>query len=179
MSSLILTVIGPDRPGLVSELSQVIRAHEANWLESRMARLAGQFTGIIEVAVPDGAADGLTQELTDLRKSGLRVHVTRVAGDGNAAGEGPQRSLRLELIGHDRPGIVRDLARALAGRGINVTQLETRTVSAPMSGEQLFKAEALLTAPVEADKAELDRALDQLAAELDLDLELAEAAAAV
>ena len=47
--SLVLTVIGPDRPGLVEALSQSIASHDGNWLESRMAKLSGQFAGIVRV----------------------------------------------------------------------------------------------------------------------------------
>ena len=41
--NLVLTVIGKDRPGIVELLSQIVAAHEGNWLESRMAHLAGEF----------------------------------------------------------------------------------------------------------------------------------------
>jgi glycine cleavage system regulatory protein len=39
-TSLVVTVIGNDRPGIVERLSEVVLAAEANWEESRMARLA-------------------------------------------------------------------------------------------------------------------------------------------
>lgn len=175
MTSLILTVIGPDRPGLVDALSQAIKQHDANWLESRMAQLAGQFTGIIHVRVAEEVADALTADLVNLQSRGLTVNVTQAPGSDEvmpADGGGARGAFRLELLGHDRPGIVRDLASALAARSINVVQLETETLSAPMSGEAMFKAVAVLHAPADADADELHDALDHLADELDLDLSL-------
>ncbi len=47
MADLVLTLIGPDRPGLVEAVAEPIAAHGGNWLESRMAHLAGQFAGIV------------------------------------------------------------------------------------------------------------------------------------
>jgi len=174
MISLILTVIGPDRPGLVQALSDTIKRHDANWLESEMAQLVGQFAGIVHVQAPEAAADALTTDLVNLQNKGLAVNVTpaAAASDTLIPGADASRVYRLELLGLDRPGIVRDLASALAARSINVAQLKTHTQSAPMSGELMFKATAQLTAPADAAEDELHDALDRLAADLDLDLSL-------
>lgn len=181
MISLILTVIGPDRPGLVEALSDTIKRHDANWLESEMAQLVGQFAGIVHVQVAEPVADALTADLVNLQNKGLSVQVTPApapgshAGSDSGGGVADTTAYRLELLGLDRPGIVRDLAQALAARSINVAQLKTQTVSAPMSGEQMFKATATLHAPATTAEDELHDALDQLAAALDLDLTLTEA----
>lgn len=176
MISLVLTVVGLDRPGLVDILSETISRHGGNWLESRMAKLVGQFAGIVHVDVPEAEADALTQDLVNLQGRGLLINVTRSAPEPGATDASDPSSARqtllLELIGHDRPGIVRDIASALAARSINVAELETETASAPMSGEPLFKAVATLHAPASADFDELHDALDQIADSLDLDLEL-------
>jgi glycine cleavage system regulatory protein len=115
--SLVLTVIGPDRPGLVELLARTVAEHEANWLESRMSHLEGQFAGLLRVSVASDRTAALSKALAELEALGLRV-MTRTS-------EGPSlppshRSLRLELVGQDRPGIIRDLSRALAARRVNV-----------------------------------------------------------
>ncbi|MEM6459249.1 MAG: ACT domain-containing protein [Planctomycetota bacterium] len=177
--SLVLTVLGPDRPGLVEALSDTIKRHDANWLGSRMARLSGQFAGIVHVHADAAAADALTADLLNLRGRGLVVHVGPGEVETAAADrEVPGRVLDLELLGQDRPGIVRDLAHALAARGINVAELRTATESAAMSGETLFRATACLEAPAAADLDELHDTLDRLAASLDLDLSLSDRPAA-
>ena len=79
--SIVLTLIGPDRPGLVELLAQTVSAHEGNWLESRMSRLAGQFAGILHVEVPENQSEALQRALTTLASNDLRVVVESSAGD--------------------------------------------------------------------------------------------------
>ena len=140
-TSLVLTVIGNDRPGLVSALSDTIAGFEGNWTETRMATLAGKFAGILLVTVPQAQAEALIAALRKLESRGLQVVVERSAESGSAA---PARVLVLELIGQDRPGIVRDISRVLAERGINIEEMESVCLSGSFSGEALFKAQARL-----------------------------------
>ncbi|MCK6548868.1 glycine cleavage system protein R [Myxococcota bacterium] len=170
--ALVLTVIGQDRPGIVESLSRVVAAHEANWEESRMAHLASRFAGILRVTVSQAQADALTRELEGLSSAGLRVTVERTGGVEPAA---PYRTLRLELLGNDRPGIVREISRCLAERGVNIEELETERVSAAMTGGDLFKAQATLRVPPAMTVDELRRALESLANEMMVDLNLGDA----
>jgi glycine cleavage system regulatory protein len=168
-ASLVLTVIGADRPGLVEALSRTIAEHGASWLESRMAHLAGHFAGLLRVSVAESRSSELADALRALEARGLRVIVEA------ALGAGPDVSaprLRLELVGLDRPGIVREISRAIAERGVNVEELESHTSSAPMSGETLFHAAAWLRLPKSADPDELRSALEKLADELMVELSL-------
>ena len=73
MDHLVLTVIAEDQPGLVERLAQCIAEHGGNWLESRMSRMAGQFAGILRVAVPSEAHAALTAALQGLQAQGIRV----------------------------------------------------------------------------------------------------------
>lgn len=153
MASLILTVIGPDRPGLVNALAGAVAGRGGSWLESRMARLGGQFAGIVLVE----AAEGLEDDLRALESQGLRIVVQRSVAEPAAAGE----RLALEVVGNDRPGIVRDVTRVLADCGVNIEELTTGVESGSFSGEALFRATALLRAPdmaaVDAVRAGLER----------------------
>jgi len=169
-ATLVLTVIGPDRPGLVETLSKTIADHDASWLESRMARLAGKFAGVLRIDAPNEQCQPLSDALNKLRDAGLNIAVESSEGPIEPAQNQP---LILNLIGHDRPGIVRDVSRALAQRGVNVVEFHTHVVSAAMTGDPLFKATAELLAPTETNLDELRDALDTLASELDLDLTLA------
>ena len=168
---LVLTVSGPDRPGLVEALSQAIADHRGSWLESRMARLAGHFAGVLRVGVPEEQVDALTQTLKSLESESLQVSVVRSelippVADG--------RRLRLEILGSDRPGIVHEISQALADRGINVDELRTEIMSAPMSGELLFLANAELLIPADLDLDLLRKDLEALAHELMVDVDLDE-----
>ncbi len=165
-TSLVLTVIGPDKPGLVELLSQTVTAHGGNWLESRMSHLAGQFAGILRVGVPEPAADELTTALEGLGALGLRVVVTRSEAEPPAE----SRPIVLELVGHDRAGIVRDIARVLAARGVNVEEFSSGFESAAMSGEMLFKATARLRLPASLSVDELRADLEEIASDLMVDV---------
>lgn len=167
---LVLTIVGPDRPGLVGLLSERAAAHGANWLESRMANLAGQFAGIVHLELPAGNVDALIAGIAQLESEGL--HVTAARGDGVASP--PPRRLHLELVGQDRPGIVREISAALARRAVSIDELTTDCVSGSMSGESLFRAQAQLRLPAGVSARELRTDLEGIAADLMVDVTLDE-----
>lgn len=172
-TSLVVTAIGPDRPGIVNEISDVAQRFGANWAGSRMANLAGQFAGMVHFEVPDERAEALEKALGALESRHLRIVVAR----SQSAGAVPaRRRVFLELVGHDRPGIVRDLSASLAQHGVSIEELETHVASAAMSGEHLFKVKAMLAVPAELGNAELQTGLESLANEMMVDLELGEPA---
>src|SRR5687767_15922282 len=98
---LVLTLLGPDRPGLVEAVADTIAAHGGNWLESRMAHLAGRFAGILRVELPAERLPGLEEALARLQSRGLRITVEPSAAERPPAQ--PARIMALELVGLDRP----------------------------------------------------------------------------
>lgn len=166
-TTLVLTVIGDDRPGLVEQLAQVIACNAGNWLESSMSQLAGKFAGILRVSVPDEQAEQLISELQSLSGS-LKLVIEK--GDGDLLPE-PSQSLHLSLIGNDRPGIIREISAALARQRVNVEELDTECTIAPMSGETLFNARVRLKVPADLNLDELQRGLEQIADDLIVDIQ--------
>ncbi|MCG6920916.1 MAG: glycine cleavage system protein R [Acidobacteria bacterium] len=171
MTDLVLTLIGPDRPGLVESLAKRVAAYGGNWLESRMAHLAGQFAGILRVEVAAESIPALEAALAELEAEGLRV----VARGGSKSADTDRKAMELQLVGQDHPGIVRDVAQILLQHGVNVEELTTDHVSAPMSGGQLFSARARLHVPAGTDTEHLRRDLEKIADDLMVDLTLAQA----
>ena len=171
--SLVLTVIGDDRPGLVERLAAAISEHQGNWLESSMSHLSGKFAGIVCVGVATARAEALKAALAGL--SGLRVTCEEsVPGDAGAVAATGNRRLKLSLVGHDRIGIVREVSQVLTRHAINVEALNTRTASAPMSAEILFHANAVLTASPTLDARALTADLERLSNDLMVDITLDE-----
>lgn len=170
--SLVLTLIGEDRPGLVELLSQTVAAHEGNWLESRMSHMAGRFAGILRARVPVTRAEALTEALLALESRGLRVTIEQSEYEETDI---QVRRISLDLVGADRAGIIRDISRALADRQINVDELLTECKSAPMSGELLFRANAKLRVPLETKTDELFDALEAIADDLMVDITFGDA----
>ncbi len=166
-SSLILTLIGPDRPGLVRILAELVAERGGSWLESRMARLSGQFAGIALVSVPPAEIAALTGALEQLQDQGLRVTVRAGADEPSLP---PQTVLQVEVVGHDRPGIVRDFTQALWNCGVNIEELTTDVLSGSFSGESLFRAEARLRAPSAEAAGKIRSALEHLGNELMVDI---------
>ena len=165
---LVLTVIGNDRPGLVEELSTTISAHQGNWLEASMSHLAGQFAGIVRVALPDAKVAPLQGALRNL----AHLQISTAASSTDTVAEG--RTLLLALVGHDRIGIVREVTQVLARHAVNVEKLTTYTASAPMSAETLFHASAELRAAPALDARALKTELENLSDDLMVDISIVE-----
>jgi glycine cleavage system regulatory protein len=161
-----MTVIGPDRPGLVRILSDAVASHGGNWLESRMARLSGQFAGIVRVECPASAADALVEALHALSKEDIVIQVVRE----EAPPAEVRRTLAVDVVGNDRPGIVRDLAAAIANAGGNVEELTTGLESAPMSGHPIFRAHGIISIPENSDASDLTTAIENLGGDLSVDV---------
>ncbi|WP_271410309.1 glycine cleavage system protein R [Pseudomonas sp. Q1-7] len=168
MDHLVLTVIAADQPGLVERVAQCIAAHGGNWLESRMSRMAGQFAGILRVAVAAEGHDELVEALQGLSAHGIRVMLAQSGIEPSCT----WKPIRLDLVGNDRPGIVRDITRLLAELGVNLESLVTEVMPAPMSSEPLFHAEALLAVPLTLSLDTLQAKLESLADELMVELNL-------
>lgn len=166
MATFVLTAIGDDRAGLVNALADVVAEHGGNWEQSQMAELAGKFAGIVMVTVPDGRADELLTAL-DALDGVLDVQAHRGGDDQPVA-----RRAALELMGTDRPGIVREISAVLARHGVSIDQLVTATREAPMAGGMLFEADAVLELPPGVTAASLRAALESVADELMVEIDL-------
>jgi glycine cleavage system regulatory protein len=168
MDQLVLTVYAQDKPGQLDRLAQCILTHEGNWLESRLSRMAGQFAGIVSVAVAPAAGAALRASLAELAGHGIQV----IVADGGVQPSAEWRPIAMELVGNDRPGIVRDITCLLAEHGVNLERLVTDVRPAPMSNEPLFHAEAVLAVPLDVEMGALQGQLEALADELMVELVL-------
>lgn len=164
---LVIALVGRDRPGLVNAVSETVTAGGGNWLDTRMASLAGQFAGIVLVSVPREKENALVAALRQLETRGLRLIVeSSVDTSLSASGE----MLSLELVGHDRPGIVRDLSRALAALQVSIVEMESERTDGSFSGEPMFKAHARLQLPAGVSGEQVRRSIEELANELMVDI---------
>jgi glycine cleavage system regulatory protein len=166
-----MTIISPDRTGLVESIARTVAAHGGNWLESRMCRLGGEFAGILRIEIPEENKSALTDALQKLQQHGLQI---LVRADPSAPPAATGRQTKLEIVGSDRPGIVREITSALARAGVNVEEFFSEVVSAPMSGETLFKAGVRLQLPERCDLAALKTDLERIAADLLVDVAFVE-----
>lgn len=159
--SFVLTVIADDKPGIVEQVASVIREHQGNWLESRMATMAGKFAGILRIEVAEDNSDKLIAALTALTEQGIEVRTERGTAEQTATVH-----LTLSVIGNDRPGIVQEVTSVLAQHQVNVQELITGCFAAEMSATPTFRAEAELEVPEDFDQDGLADDLESLSDEL-------------
>ena len=171
-TSIVLTMIGEDEPGLVEAVARTVAAHQGNWLESSMSHMAGKVAGIARVEVPDSETGALSDALAKLGARGLRVAVESCASI--EAGKSLPLA-HLELVGSDHPGIVHDISKVLTRCQVNIEELNTEIVGAPMSGEPLFRATAQLRLPTGLTQQDLERELEKVAESLMVEVRLGDA----
>jgi glycine cleavage system regulatory protein len=169
---LVMTIIARDRPGLVDLVAGTIAEHGGNWLESRMSHLGGQFAGILRVLAPAEQEGALKAALHALETQGVTIVIQE---DNEPSAEMDTRAgAWLEIVGQDRPGIVRQISSALAGFGVNVEELHSECSSAPMSGETLFSARIKVQIPPGIEVTGLRDALERVASDLMVDISFME-----
>ena len=170
-TSLVVTAIGRDRPGIVSLLSERAQGFGANWAGSRMTSIAGQFAGMVHLQVATANASALIAALRGLEAEGLRVVIARSDAPTPPPG---RRIVGLELTAPDRPGIVRDLSTHLAAHGVSIEDLDTELASAAAPSQHLFRVKAMLVVPEAMSNAVLRASLQTLADEMMVDIALDE-----
>ncbi|WP_338465870.1 ACT domain-containing protein [Novosphingobium sp. ZN18A2] len=164
---VILMAVGEDRPGLASSLAEAIAGAGGNWLESHFARLGGKFVGSVFVELPANRQAQLDEALAAMNAAGFQV--TSVPS-GESVPQGGQ-SFTFEIVGADRPGIVREVSAALAALHVNIDELESETEPGAMSGEPLFRARARVQVPDGTPIAHVRQALERISGEIMVDFE--------
>lgn len=174
-TSLVVSIVGADRHGIVSLLADRAQRYGANWAASRLTRLASEFAGTVHFEVPRENADALENALRGLESSGLQIVIARSDG---ASVPDSLRSVELELIGEDRVGIVSRLTKILAERSVSIESIHTEIIRSGVSGKQTFKIEAHLLVPAALSVDALRLELGTLASEMMVDIALGERQAA-
>lgn len=170
MTQLLIWAVGPDRPGIVGELTGKLHDSGGNLLDSRMVNLRGQFAIMLVVQVPADAAERIAADLPVAgREMGLQLTV-QSAPPASAPIEGMR--YRLKTYSLDQPGIIARLSKVLRDQGVNIEELAARQDSAPFAGDPLFTAELRLTIPKSVPLRKLREQLESLCTELNCDIDL-------
>ena len=170
----VISIISDDKPGVVEMLSAAVAENGGNWEDSRMAHFAGKFAGILRVSVAAEESEKLKAALTNLAGD-FKLQIE----DALAVAADTRQTLQLKLVGNDRPGIVKEISRALAARRINMETLDTRYSSTPWSGEPLFTAECTISVSEDVSIDGLYDELDEIADELGVEIDCEELSSAL
>jgi glycine cleavage system transcriptional repressor len=137
MRHFAVSAIGRDRPGIVAEVTRVLLEHDTNIEDSQMTILRGHFAMMLIVSGPDGVDAGALRAALEEAGRELALEAVALADVGEAQSAAPEPSHIVTVYGVDHPGIVHAVAAALAGAGVNITDLNTRLV-ADDGGEDLY-----------------------------------------
>lgn len=168
MATLILSVIGSDRPGLTQALAGAVLAAGGNWLESHLSRLGGLYVGSVLVELDAGRVDALRAAVRDVDAQGLEVRIAPAIEAPDAAGE----QVRFGLVGQDRPGIVEQVTAVFTALGANIEAFTTRLSAEAHSGAPLFHIDARLRIPPGLRVADVQSALEAISGEIMVDITL-------
>lgn len=171
LTSLILTVLSPDKPGVVEAIAKCVSENNGNWLESRFAHLAGKFAGVVRVQIDSESKDTLSSALESLSGKGIRVEVEEQS-DAQPVEKAQTQSASFHAVGPDRPGIVREVSQAFVEYNINIEEISTQLSSMPYSGDPLFEAEGVISVPASLELHVLDEKLARIADQLGVDISL-------
>lgn len=167
---LILVSVGPDRVGLVKEISEFITEHRCNIEDSRMAVLAGEFAFILLLSGEEEHLSEIAQGIENLAgATGLQIWVKHPSGRKSKE---PSLPYRLVASSMDHPGIVYRLSNSLKALGINIDSMETHTYAAPVSGTAIFRMEARISIPAGQNINSLRSTLKEIEREENIDVEM-------
>jgi glycine cleavage system transcriptional repressor len=171
MAQFIISALGPDRPGIVGELTAHLHSAGGNILDSRMVNLRGEFAIMILLELSDAAAGGkLAAELPAVgKRMNLQLSATPQESAARPRGGIPYR---LKTYSMDQPGIVARLTGVLRGLRVNIEELTAKQESAPFAGSPLFVTEMLVTVPANVAIAKVRAELETVGNELNCDVDL-------
>lgn len=170
MAELVMTAIGPDRTGLVDELTGVIHDRQANIADSRMVNLHGQFAVILLLEVEEDCVEAMRRDMPGLgQEIGLSISIAPSCPTVSRGGGVPYR---LRTYAMDQPGIVHRITHLLHEREINIEELQTNLQPGSVTGTPLFTMHLRMTVPTSVPLPILRRDLELLCDALNCDIDL-------
>jgi glycine cleavage system regulatory protein len=166
MKPLIFTLVGQDKPGLISNLAKTVYGMGGNWLGSNFSHMAGHFAGFVQIDLPLDKHQTLITLL--LQHPDLKIHL--LSGVVEEPNE-PQQKLQIEITGNYKTGIVQELSQILNQFNLNIVKFDSYLETAPNWGGSLFKANALISIAADFDLEKLQESLESIANDLMVDIE--------
>lgn len=165
--AVILTVVGSDRPGLTRAIAEAVYAAGGNWLESHLSRLGGKYVGSVLIELPEERLHELQAAVGGIDAFGIKVDIIAAAEADEHSGE----LLGIDIVGQDRPGIVREVTSVLAGLDVNIEDFSSKIEGSAWSGAPLFRAKVQMLLPAGLSIDEVRTALEAISSEIMVDFD--------
>ena len=165
--AVILTVVGSDRPGLTRAIAEAVYAAGGNWLESHLSRLGGKYVGSVLIELPEERLHELQAAVGGIDAFGIKVDIIAAAEADEHSGE----FLGIDIVGQDRPGIVREVTSVLAGLNVNIDDFSSKIEGSAWSGAPLFRAKVKMLLPAGLSIDEVRTALEAISSEIMVDFD--------
>lgn len=143
---LAITVIGPDRAGLIRDLSQIVADAAGNIQESRMIALGSEFAVLMLISGNWHAVAKIREKLEALQSRG---EITVTLRDSAPRREVVAAPYVIDVVSLDREGIVLGLSNFFAGRQLEIAELNTRRYNAPHTGAMMFSVQLTVNIPAD------------------------------
>jgi len=165
---VVLSAMGPDKPGIVNQLSRFLYDAGANLEDSRMAVLGEQFAVILLASGEHGLEAKLRPRIADIEgHTGLTVSMKT---SGARQSSQPGMPCEVTAIALDHPGIVHNISHAVARRGANIESLESSSAPAPLTGSPLFTLRMVCSLPEAVRFGVFKTELEEVGVELGVDV---------
>jgi glycine cleavage system transcriptional repressor len=169
MSHFALTIIGRDRPGIVSQVTEILYRMGCNIADSSCSILGGQFAMILIISHPDRTdRESFGDAFAPLEESGLSVFLRTLKPGGEKHPKMEGEICMISVYGSDKPGIVYRVTRELGERRVNITDLNTKLVGSEERPVYVMMIEAVL--PPGVSEEEIAGIMNGLKEELQVDI---------
>ena len=169
MKPLIFTLVGQDKPGLISNLAKTVYGMGGNWLGSNFSHMAGHFAGFVQIDLPLDKHQTLIKLLS--QHPDLKIHLLSGVIEEPIEPIEPKQSVQIEITGNDKTGIVQELTQILNQFNLNIVKFDSCLETAPNWGGSLFKAKAIISIAADFDIEKLQESLESIANDLMVDIE--------
>ncbi|MDA3903161.1 MAG: amino acid-binding protein [Desulfuromusa sp.] len=155
MQHFALTIIGRDRPGIVSQVTEILYQGGFNIADSSCSILGGQFSMILIISNPEiSSKEEFSETFNPLEEKNLSVYIRTLKPGGEIRSNLEGELCMISVYGADKPGIVYQVAKELGDRSINITDLNTKLVGDKQNPVYVMMLEAMLPENTEIEEVE-------------------------
>ncbi|MGD9018738.1 MAG: ACT domain-containing protein [Desulfuromonadales bacterium] len=169
MNHFALTIVGRDRPGIVSQVTEILFKQGCNLADSSCSILGGQFAMILILGHPEFTnRESFGDAFKPLEDADLSVALRVLKPGGEVRSNIEGDLCMISVYGSDKPGIVYRVAKVLGEKQVNITDLNTKLVGTEERPVYVMVIEAALPEGVEEE--DVDNWLSPIRNELQVDI---------